>query len=590
MRRAAACQHREDFGSLKVGVDRSTIALVLMMSVGLGLRWWGIGFGLPDIYHPDEGGMVETALRFGRGDLNPHNIVHPPLLAYILFTEYMAYFLLQLFVGAVRSPADFALSYYKDPTVFFLIARATVAVFGAATMLNVYLIGRQLYGVRVGLVSAAMLSVTFLHVEHSHYIKGDVIGIYLVTLSFLFAARLFHGVQARRSGALSGLFAGLAGAAHLLSVFAVFPLLMAHLLAARERGSQERPDSFVKGIGASLLFVLVGFFLGHPFAILDFRANYQQFRAWAPVGVFSRVDPVPMSSAEFYLFYALPYGMGIGLAVASAIGLLYGVYRHKRADLLCLAFLLSLGPFLLIQVVHLPRYAVFLIPFLLMMAARMITDALQRAPWATARSPAVLAVIVGLLVLPSLASDIRFGYMAGQKDTRRLAREWIEAHLPSESRIAVEGSFDWDIAWGPNLMDSRESMRERLATREVVEGKGPFNRYRMLLERTELPQRGYRLLKEHSLHHKPFEYYRQNVDYVVASSYVYARSGTTPTIYRRFDEEFSLVKEFVPFPQMRWEFYALREDFENLAKINPFGDRKIVPGPVIRIYRVPAAR
>ncbi|MEW5720581.1 MAG: hypothetical protein AB1817_18295, partial [Chloroflexota bacterium] len=75
--------------------------LVLAIVIfGLGLRLWGIGFGLPYIYHPDEGLPVSIALRFLRtGDLNPNFYDWPSLLLYLDALVYLALFGVGKFLG-----------------------------------------------------------------------------------------------------------------------------------------------------------------------------------------------------------------------------------------------------------------------------------------------------------------------------------------------------------------------------------------------------------------------------------------------------------------------------------------------------------
>ena len=81
--------------------------LALILIIGFILPMIGIGFGLPDFFRYDEITNVETALRLGTLDFNPHIFAHGTLLKYILFFEYgVTYFILLLF-KAVSSPTDF---------------------------------------------------------------------------------------------------------------------------------------------------------------------------------------------------------------------------------------------------------------------------------------------------------------------------------------------------------------------------------------------------------------------------------------------------------------------------------------------------
>ena len=66
-------------------------ALALILAVALGLRLWGIGFGLPHRYHIDEPYSVIGALRTASGDFTPRYPVNSPnLWEFVLVLEYGA--------------------------------------------------------------------------------------------------------------------------------------------------------------------------------------------------------------------------------------------------------------------------------------------------------------------------------------------------------------------------------------------------------------------------------------------------------------------------------------------------------------------
>ena len=53
----------------------------------LALRLWGLGFGLPELFHPDEPAYVLQALAVGRGLPNGLTFADPPLFKYVLLGE-----------------------------------------------------------------------------------------------------------------------------------------------------------------------------------------------------------------------------------------------------------------------------------------------------------------------------------------------------------------------------------------------------------------------------------------------------------------------------------------------------------------------
>src|SRR4029453_9837981 len=60
------------------------LGLLLVLVIGFGLRTFSAGYGLPDLYHPDEPKIVERAVRFHQGDLNPRFFNYPSLYMYAL--------------------------------------------------------------------------------------------------------------------------------------------------------------------------------------------------------------------------------------------------------------------------------------------------------------------------------------------------------------------------------------------------------------------------------------------------------------------------------------------------------------------------
>jgi hypothetical protein len=91
---------------------KKTFFLVLL--AGIVLRLWGIDFGLPYILHQDEPIVVNHAMAYGTGDLNPHFFVIPPLPSYIVFFFYGLYFLAGKAIGYFSSANDLAALFFAD--------------------------------------------------------------------------------------------------------------------------------------------------------------------------------------------------------------------------------------------------------------------------------------------------------------------------------------------------------------------------------------------------------------------------------------------------------------------------------------------
>ena len=62
-----------------------TSAIAAIVTMAFGLRLYGVRYGLPYVYNPDEVAIMSRALGFAKGDLNPHNFLYPTLYFYALF-------------------------------------------------------------------------------------------------------------------------------------------------------------------------------------------------------------------------------------------------------------------------------------------------------------------------------------------------------------------------------------------------------------------------------------------------------------------------------------------------------------------------
>ena len=69
------------------------LLIFLILLLGFLLRSVAVHFGLPELYHADEPNVVNRALAYGTGDLNPHYFKIPPAVSYWVFFSYGFYFI-----------------------------------------------------------------------------------------------------------------------------------------------------------------------------------------------------------------------------------------------------------------------------------------------------------------------------------------------------------------------------------------------------------------------------------------------------------------------------------------------------------------
>ena len=416
--------------------------LAVILAVGFSLRLLGIDFGLPHTdCRPDEGVLVRKALAAAGGDLDPGFFHYPSFHIYTLAGLFGACYAAGWLAGIYPTPQDFLLRYFIDPSGLYLAGRLLGALLGTASIYLVYLVGRQAGGVRAGLTGAAFLSVCFLHVRDSHYLTVDVPAAFYLLLA---AVLLLRFLRTGGTGwlAASALFSGIAvstkyNAAIVVAVFAGY--LCARGLAQHRRsgpppGDGSAPPVSLRHAAVFAAVTAVAAALGTPYAVLDFN---------------SFAADVLSEREHFATGHGLDLGRGWTYHAATTLPAALGWPMYAAALAGCAVLFRAGGAPAMLVVAMVFYYAVAgsgktvffrymlpLAPFLCVAAAcgleRLFAVARMRALWRTA--------VVLLVAAPSLYASVRLGILLQRTDTRLLAAEWIETHVPAGSRIAMVGS------------------------------------------------------------------------------------------------------------------------------------------------------
>jgi Dolichyl-phosphate-mannose-protein mannosyltransferase len=534
---------------------------------------------LPHTYHPDEGHIVNRAIRFHGGDLDPKFFNWPSLYMYLLSGVY----------GLVFGLRGVLESFSQDPVPFYLIGRTLTALMGTATIAVLYVLAAELFGTTTGLLASVFLTVNLLHIRDSHYITTDVPLTFLITVAMLFVFRYWRTGRSR-DALWGGLFAGLAASMKYPGGLVLLPLALAHLLRERPSGGLVRWVASPTMILAGVLAV-VGFLIGTPYAVLTpvafTRGVFSELREVNTVQFGNEAD---MNGYLFHLLHSFPEGMGVPLGLLALAGVLLAVLRHGRREVILLAF--PLPYFLVIGSwsSRFERYALPLLPFFALFAAIALValaawfrERLTRSSGlaaATRWSGLGLAVAALLLVAPEVARGLHWHWLLAQPDTREVAGEWIERNIPADARIAME-------PYSPAIRLSRAMVRaerERLGN-SVADGI-TRRRYDQFLASPVPPtERGYWLfrLNRYDLD----RLLGARVEYVVLSGFTYQRYQRACDRYAeacRFYQE--LERRGPPIyaiePGAAGQALWVGDIYSPLTRLT----ERNRPGPPIRIYRI----
>ena len=386
------------------------------------LAGWGITFGLPFDFRPDEELLVGHAVQIAAApSLDPLFYNYPPLGIYLFAA---AEWLLGL-----AAPGHLGAATRVDPSLEYLVARSVSALaFAAATGL-VGLAGRAAYGRLAGVVAATTFAVAPLAVQNAHFARVD-----LSATAFL-ALALWLGGRAgdRRGWALAGAAAGLAAATkYTFGAVAVYLLVLVLTEAADRRG---RALVLAGGIVAALLLVLLP--AGRPGQFWE-GLRFLGGRSLAGYGGLA-------IGFVYHPSVSLPAGLGAGAYLLCLAGIALALWRRGRADLALLAFLAT--AYLLIGFSHevFIRYVLLLLPALCLLAG-----GLARVAGGSRSRSAAIAAVAGILLVPSLAASVASDRLLATTDTRVLAARWLEANAPAGSEVMI------DSYWAQPLYDREE--------------------------------------------------------------------------------------------------------------------------------------
>ncbi|MCL5257566.1 MAG: glycosyltransferase family 39 protein [Chloroflexi bacterium] len=432
---------------------RALLALVLaiILLVSFGLRLWGIVWSLPYVDHPDEGVIVDHAIRFLKtGNLDPAFFNWPSLCMYFTAGVYWLHFLVEWLQGLQTTPSQL-----PDSTFIFTAApdlyiwgRATTAVLGTALVAVTYLIGSRHFGKNVGLIAAGLAAVSPLLIENSHYITPDIPVALLVALALMLA---LEGLRAGTNAPLlwSGLFVGLAASAKYNGIVVGVAIVVVWLLRAIPAGTGLRILALVRSFSLRALrtpsivavpvLAVAGFLAFTPFAVLDWPKFSHDMLFH--IGIYEGERYLPMADVPIWLNYLVSlFGRGewpVLLSATGGVALL--LWRRSRPALVLLVFAMVYFVFFNQFPSFFLRNMVPLIPVLAVLGAVFIEFLLVKAGGLFNKGALVVACLVlPTLLVPSLyRSFVEDRYMS-QKDTRTMATEWIEAAVAQGGRVAAE--------------------------------------------------------------------------------------------------------------------------------------------------------
>ena len=551
------------------------LLLLVILVTAFFLRLAGIDFGLPHLYHQDEPIVVNHALAYGTGDLHPHFFKLPPLLSYVLCVIYVVYYLILHCVSGV-STDSFAMLFFKDPSIFYILGRLFFGVLlGTASVAVVYRIGRELFNEATALLAAALLASCFLHVRDSHYIYADIPMMFSILMTF---SALTDFTKQRKDRAYWGacVWAGIAVAFKYIAAPIALPLAVVMF---------NRPQSgtnAARRVLAGLFVMAATYAVLNPFSFFDPSFFVQEIRQQA-----HSESAMPFF---YHLTYSLFEGGGRLVVCVGIAGLAWGWFKTPSLRWL---FIFPIVFYLMISVFsqEYERYAMPVFPFLCLSAAWMV-DRLAKVVRHPAHRFIVLGMAAAILVFPTLQKSLQVDRLFLSADTRTVAARWIESHLPANTVILLDHSF-----FSPRLCQTKRQLEDKIAavSQNDLQRQTKIRKVRMMAQASE-GKKAFRIfyLNEEGLDRPSFTMWSPllapNVEAIRSAGVEYfvryRYPGETDFFERFMRDQVELVKTFSPYKSPQKIFTE-----DNRAHVAlPFLSRELFSrlssGPYLEIYRM----
>lgn len=421
------------------------LALAVLVLLALGLRYRGIAWVS---LHPDEPTIAGWAHwiqthpyiseRFYAGGF--FQLVKPAVLLRTWLQEWGPVW--QAFIGDSAAGADTAM-----PMIQFL--RRLNVWFAALTVLVFYALGRRVSGSPLaGLAAAAFLTLSRLHVDHSHYAETDIAMLLTLSAALALWARVQDGAS-RWWFVLAAFVSGWAIGTKFTTGVLLFSILAgAATASAPGRGGGRLRRACALGVAGLLLCLAAVIYTNQ--GIPNLRWFVPQVQSGLASVYAERSGLLNRSADDSNAVWLSNWntirdgigGIGWGWLVFMLVGLCRApaaAYRRfwpvtLMFPLLYGAYCVFLAPWVRGQE-FMTLYAVF--AAWLAIGLREVTALARRAPYPRAAA-ALVALAVGASLLGSSIPACRSASQFGIPDPRIQALGWLATHAPLQAVTAVE--------------------------------------------------------------------------------------------------------------------------------------------------------
>ena len=359
----------------------------------------------------------------------PWHFNYPTLFSYLSAVPVGIGAVVYKLLGILPKFEDIWVLYETGSVLPILPSRLISVFFGVLTIYLAYKIGKKFFDEKAGIIAAACLAFSRIHINYSSFALPDV------TMTFFSALSLYFSLSALKSKSakdfvLAGFFAGLATSTKYNAFLTIIPVAVVYLYSIKK-------VSFKKPALSALAFI-IAFFIGSPAWLIvpeKFEGAFNFEKEHMLTGHLGSFG------APYITHIELLWDWEDVLAVLFLCGTMYGLIRHRKEDILILT--LVFVSFFYIgswqkKDIH---YLLFLFPALSIFAGNFLSR-LYSSLSKKIKPIGSLLVMLLVFIHPVSAS---FTYSLGKltrEDTRDISRDWINKNIPENSSVILDWNYN----------------------------------------------------------------------------------------------------------------------------------------------------
>ncbi|MBL7662336.1 glycosyltransferase family 39 protein [bacterium] len=432
-------------------IGNDLFLLIFAILGGTLLRIYGVDFGLPRAYHPDELQKATLLSKMVKNQtIDPNYAALPPLLLYLSWF--------------VAQPLEW-LNYPEGNSVvrYLLSGRIVNVITGSLSIYLIYCIGRRLSSSFTGVLAALFLAFSPLHVTNSRYMKEDALFVFF-TLACVLA--VLKAIQAGKLRYLyfAGFLAGVSFGAKYTGLVTIACVLAVPWLKS-ERLTFKPDLTLLKHSLAATLLMPVGFLATMPYVFLSldrFTFLYYGIRTESLHAMRGHLGLVIDAWSQFWMYH-LSTGLipGVSLLVLTFALLQTGITLRDLET----KFLLIVGGMLIFYIppewaVSKPppqpdRYVLACVPFIALLAAefiRRLNLEIFNFKLISANQEKFRTGLLSLTLLFPLLSTLKYTSEI-YNDTRKQASNWLAGNMPPQTKVIVAGGTVYLPPIPSNIID-----------------------------------------------------------------------------------------------------------------------------------------